>query len=163
VVGNPRSSPERRSMGALVPVSRLVIAAFLAMHASIFMAGHLLFLTILAPGNWTQHLHSPLAFVQGFVIPSGVWIPLAGLFAVRAFPTPEDTSGGREASHRIGRFCARTVLMHRAIHAAGFLSLIASSPFPLLVLPVAFRTAAEAYSGSMNETVSARVSRTPRD
>lgn len=159
LVGEPASDPAAKR--TFVPAARLVMAAFLTVHASIFMAVHLIFLTVLAPGRWTQHLQSPLAFVLDFVIPSGAWIPLAGLFAVRAIITVDDIRNGRPASRLIGGFYGRIVLMQLVIIASGFLSAAAGSPVLLLVLIVVAKTAVEIYWDSLGAIASASVSRTP--
>jgi len=121
----------------------IVLAVFLLFHGGLFMGGHLFFLTDLAPGEWRQHLGSPVDFVVNFIIPSGVWLPLAGLFVVRAVVTFHEIRGGNPAAHLIAGFYARIILMQFVIIFGGMLAMMFGSPMPLLVLMVLLKIAIE--------------------
>lgn len=119
------------------------LSLFIIVHAAIFMGVHLFLLTALARGEWTTHLSSPVDFVVNFVIPTGLWIPLAGLFGTRGVVTIEEIVDNRFAGHLIIGFYARVALMQLVIIIGGMLALAYGSPIALLVLLVLLKTAIE--------------------
>lgn len=123
----------------------LALGLFLLAHAGIFMGVHFFFLTTLAAGEWTRHLTSPADFVTGFIVPSGLWIPLGGLFAVRGILTLDEIRAKRPTSHLIAGFYARIVVMQFVILFGGMVSLFLGNPVILLVLIVGLKTCFEVY------------------
>ncbi len=65
------------------PASPFGLAAFLTLHAGIFMAVHFLFLWALFAGQWADRIHGVRAFVDQMVIGTDLWVPLLVLFVVR--------------------------------------------------------------------------------
>jgi hypothetical protein len=65
------------------PASPVGFAAFLTLHAGIFMGVHFLFLWELFAGEWSRRIHGVRAFVDQMVIGTGLWLPLLVLFVVR--------------------------------------------------------------------------------
>lgn len=140
----------------------LVLGLFLLAHGGIFMLVHFFFLTGLARGEWTNHLDSPLAFVMGFVLPAGLWIPLAGLFVVRGVLTLGEIRANRSTGHLIGGFYARIILMQFVIIGGGMIALLLGSPVPLLVLIIAAKTGVEIYWDRVAAYLAAAVAQASR-
>jgi hypothetical protein len=65
------------------PASPLGMAAFLTLHAGIFMGVHFLFLWVLFAGDWSHKIHGVRSFVDQMVIGTDLWVPLLVLFVVR--------------------------------------------------------------------------------
>jgi len=65
------------------PASPFGFAAFLTLHAGIFMGVHFLFLWELFAGEWADRIHGVRAFVDQMMIGTGLWVPLLVLFVVR--------------------------------------------------------------------------------
>jgi hypothetical protein len=61
----------------------LAIAAFITLHAGIFMGVHFLFLWELFAGPWRGKIHGVGGFVDTMIVGTGLWLPLAVLFVVR--------------------------------------------------------------------------------
>lgn len=72
-----------RFEGSDKPASPLALAAFVTVHAGIFMAVHFMFLWELFAGDWARRIHGPREFVDQIVIATGLWLPLLLLFLVR--------------------------------------------------------------------------------
>jgi hypothetical protein len=78
----------RGSLGALKfdhqpgPASPIAMAAFITLHAGIFMGVHFMFLWTLFSGEWSKKIHGVGAFIDQLVIGTDLWIPLAVLFIV---------------------------------------------------------------------------------
>ena len=64
------------------PVSPIGMAAFVTVHAGIFMGIHFMFLWILFSGEWSGKIHGFGTFIDQMVIATGLWVPLAILFVV---------------------------------------------------------------------------------
>ena len=121
-------------------VNGVGLAAFVLVHASIFMLVHFFFLTFLLPGEWTKHIGSVQEFVFGFVIPSGIWLPLLGLFRARHRPVRH--RAGAPAQNVIAGFYVRIVIMQLTILFSGFLAL-AIGGVAMLVLLIVLKTLAD--------------------
>lgn len=123
----------------------VALAVFLLFHGGLFMYGHLFFLGNLARGEWSDHMTSLNDFIFGFVLPSGLWIPLAGLFVVRGVLTIGEIRSGNSASHLIAAFYARIIVMQFVIIFGAMLAMMLGSPIPLLVLVVVLKTGIELF------------------
>lgn len=66
------------------------MAVFFTFHAGIFMGVHMLFLWSLFAGSWANRIHSVDGFIAQMVIGTGLWMPLAVLFAGRGAVTGFD-------------------------------------------------------------------------
>ena len=64
------------------PISAVGMAAFVTLHAGIFMGIHFMFLWTLFSGEWSKKIHGVGAFIDQLVIGTDLWIPLAVLFIV---------------------------------------------------------------------------------
>jgi hypothetical protein len=131
------------------------LGVFLLLHGGFFMFIHMFFLTGIAPGEWSRHLASPHAFIFGFVIPAGLWIPLAGLFAVRGALTLNEIRSNRHAGHLVAGFYMRIIVMQLVIIMGGMLALLLGNPVVLLVLIVVLKTIGEVYWDSVGPQVAA--------
>ncbi len=60
-----------------------LVAAFISVHASLFMIVHLVFLWVLFSGQWSEKIHGIHDFISQLVIGSGMWLPLLALFIGR--------------------------------------------------------------------------------
>lgn len=120
------------------------LALFVLAHAGIFMAVHLFFLTGLIPGEWSRHLNSPLGFITDFVIPSGIWLPLAGLFVMRGLLTVSDLRSGAHPGHVVVGFYARIIVLQLVILISGMAALLVGSVAMLILLVIA-KTLAEIF------------------
>jgi hypothetical protein len=69
-----------RFQGDSKPPPSLAAAAFITVHAGIFMGVHFLFLWVLFSGAWSKRIHGPTDFVREMVIGTGLWVPLLALF-----------------------------------------------------------------------------------
>lgn len=125
------------------------LGLFVLVHAGFFMGIHMFMLSGIAPGEWTRHLSSPTAFILGFIVPTGLWLPLAGLFVVRGVATWHDIRTARPVTHLIAGFYARILVMQFVIVLGGMVALLAGSPLVLLVLIVLLKTAFELYWDSL--------------
>ena len=65
------------------PASPPAVAAFITVHAGLFMAVHFLFLWFLFSGEWSKKVRGVGAFVEQIVIGTGLWVPLLVLFVGR--------------------------------------------------------------------------------
>lgn len=129
------------------------LAVFLLLHGGFFMFIHMFFLTGIAPGEWSRHLASPQAFLFGFVIPTGLWIPVAGLFAVRGALTLDEIRSNRDTGHLVAGFYLRIIVMQLVIILGGMVALLLGNPVVLLVLIVALKTIGEVYWDSVGPRV----------
>ncbi|MEA2989680.1 MAG: hypothetical protein QOG83_2391 [Alphaproteobacteria bacterium] len=59
------------------------VAAFVTLHAGIFMAVHFMFLWELFSGGWNRKIHGVREFIDQIVVASGLWAPLLVLFVGR--------------------------------------------------------------------------------
>jgi hypothetical protein len=150
------------SMGGATLSGRLFLSVFLVFHAGIFMFVHMMFLSALLPGAWNQHLGSPVSFLTGFVIQSGVWLPLLGLFLVRGTIAVSDIRNGTGGHHVIISFYARIVLMQLTIILGGFLALAVGGTF-MLALLVLFKTMADLGAGSISGFIDESLERAKRE
>ena len=114
----------------------LGLGLFILAHAGLFMTVHLFFLTSLMPGEWRSHLGNPMQFLYGFIIPSGLWLPLAGLFLVRGIINASEIESGRSAGTAIFGFYIRIVVMQFVILLGGMASALAGSQVLLALLIV---------------------------
>jgi hypothetical protein len=60
-----------------------LIAAFISVHAGLFMIVHLVFLWVLFSGQWSEKVHGIHDFISQLVIGTGMWLPLLVLFIGR--------------------------------------------------------------------------------
>jgi hypothetical protein len=132
----------RFAAGPGITVNGPALAVFVLAHASIFMLVHFFFLTFMLPGEWNQHLGSVQEFVSGFVIPSGIWLPLAGLFLVRGVIAISEIRSEAPATNVVFGFYLRIVIMQLTILFSGFLAL-AIGGTAMLVLLVVLKTLAD--------------------
>ena len=89
-----------------------------------------------------------------------LWIPLAGLFLVRAIITLGEIRSGNSPGHFIAGFYGRIVLMQFVIILGGFLTMTMGIPTVLLVLIVIFKIAFEigwvAFAPSLESAIFSR-------
>lgn len=150
----------RFASGPGTPLSGPVLAVFVLLHASIFMLVHFNFLTFLVPGEWTRHLGSVQDFVLGFIVPSGIWVPLAGLFAVRGIIVMSEIRARAPAANVIGGFYGRIIIMQFTILFSGFLAL-AVGGVAMLVLLVVLKTLADIFVDVIGGLVANAIERKP--
>jgi Family of unknown function (DUF6498) len=69
--------------GSKQPAQPLALAAFVTLHAGIFMGVHFMFLWELFSGDWPRRIHGLRDFIAQIVIATGLWVPLIALFVGR--------------------------------------------------------------------------------
>ena len=148
--------------GAKSGIGRSGLIVFIVFHAGIFMAVHLFFLSGLVPGTWAAHLRSPVDFVMNFLIPSGIWLPLAGLFIARGILTVREMRADGPLEHVIVGFYARIVLMQLTIIFGAMLALLLGGVI-MLALLIALKTAADIYLMSFGGNITAAIERANRE
>ena len=148
--------------GAKAGIGRSGLVVFITFHAGIFMAVHLFFLSALVPGSWAAHLNSPIDFIFGFVVPSGVWLPLAGMFIARGVLTAREVREGGRVDHVIIGFYARIVLMQITIIFGAMLALLLGGVI-MLALLIALKTAADIYIVAFGGNIMAAIERANRE
>lgn len=134
----------------------LGIGLFILAHAGIFMFVHLFILGGVMPGVWQQHLSSPMAFISGFVIPTGLWWSLAGLFVAHGLVTFEDMRAGLPADGAVVGLYIRIFVMQLAILLGGMLSLLLGSHL-LLALLIVVKTGLEIWAERAGASIAFRI------
>jgi hypothetical protein len=130
--------------GGLRP-SGVGLGLFLLLHAGVFMAVHLFILAGTMPGDWLRHLGSPLDFILGFVVPTGIWVPLAGLFIIRGIFAVDEISRGAPLVHLIVSFYLRIFLMQAAILLGAMGAMMLGSAAVILAILVVLKTLLDLY------------------
>lgn len=130
------------------------LAAFVTLHAGIFMAVHLFMLLGLfgtsRPGSTTD----PSGLIWDLVVNRGLWMPLLALFIVRGIFALADRRAGVSTGPVIIAFYVRILVMQFTVLLGGWILLIAL-PFGLdhsiggVALLILLKTAAEFSSGSL--------------
>lgn len=127
------------------------LAIFLALHAGIFMAVHLVFILTLFGGGWIGRIDRPAGFVSEVIVGTGLWLPLAGLFLLRGLITLSEMSASTRTEPVVTGFYVRIVVMQFTVILAGFLALGIGGSLAGLVLLVAFKTIADLAAGPLAE------------
>lgn len=148
-------------MGARVAGSgnaagRIGTAAFLTVHAGIFMTVHFLFLWTLFAGGWADVVHGPRDFVTAVVIGTGLWLPLLILFVVRGwgilgwvvlprlpFLPADDRPPRPDEPALLAGLYVRIFIMQVALIFGGWVTLLLGGNMGVLVLLVLAKTAAD--------------------
>lgn len=123
----------------------LIKACILSVHAAIFMSVHMMFLWVMFAGEWSARVTDARSFVDQLVIGTGVWLPLALLFAVRGVFTLlglflPDLAGRLGAAPDAGNdrtlraFYARVVTMHITIIAGGWVIIMLGNQKALIAV-----------------------------
>lgn len=137
-----------------------VIAFFVLVHAGFFMALHLYFLhSAFGVTNAAEHGSLEGALLH-MVIDDGLWVPLAGLFFVRALVTLNALRNHEPPQRFVIGFYFRIVVMQIAIICGGMLTLAFGSVAALAML-VAVRLGFELAVPSVEDYVE-RVAARPR-
>jgi hypothetical protein len=126
--------------------SGIGLGLFLIAHAGIFMAVHMFILSGVMPGEWLKHLGSPVDFVLGFVIPSGIWLPLVGVFLIRGIIAIDELRRGAPLLHMIIAFYLRIILMQTAILLGAMAALLLGSAAMILAVLVVLKTLIDLYT-----------------
>jgi hypothetical protein len=113
----------------------LAVALFVLVHAGFFMAIHMFFL------HFAFHVGSgsgkPLPeTILAMVLDAKLWIPLAGLFVIRALVTADALRRGESVDRHLVGFYFRIVVMQLAILGGGFLLVLLGVQAVLLMLIV---------------------------
>jgi len=120
------------------------LALFFTLHAGIFMAVHLLLLSVLLPGTWNQYLGSPVRFIASYIIPSGIWLPLAGFFVFHGVIAVSNMRNREPLKHAVAEFYSRIVVMQFVVIFGGFLAMTTGSTGMLVIL-IGMKTALDIY------------------
>jgi hypothetical protein len=131
------------------------IALFVLVHAGFFMGIHLFFLHFAFEVTNIAHYGSLPAALLGMLLDEGLWVPLAGLFVVRALATYDVLRRGEPVQRSIIGFYYRIVVMQLAIILGGFL-MFAIGPVAALVALVMVRLGFELTIPSVEDYVEER-------
>ncbi len=154
-----------RPMNQMGLGGRIGLALFIAVHAGIFMAVHLVFLWGLFSGDWSGRIHGIGDFVRELIIGTDLWIPLALLFVVRGWlvlsppvrrrwSVAGEDEGGVIAGgdNFIVDLYLRIFVMQATIIIGAWFALMAGSSTAALALLVVLKTAAEvSYDAIMRQ------------
>lgn len=114
-------------------------AIFLAIHAGIFMTVHMMFLWSMFGGAWEAVISGPIALFRTMLIEQGLWVPLAGLFAVRGILTlagligvAPDAASDKAAIYDLYR---RIIVLQLTLIAGGWATkLVGGSTGPVILV-----------------------------
>ena len=153
-----------RPMNQMGLGGRIGLALFIAVHAGIFMAVHLVFLWGLFSGDWSGRIHGIGDFVRELIIGTDLWIPLVLLFVVRGWLVLSPPvrcrwvwPGGRGGviaggDNFIVDLYLRIFVMQATIIIGAWFALMAGSSTAALALLVVLKTAAEvSYDAIMRQ------------
>lgn len=137
-----------------------LIAAFIAVHAGLFMIVHLVFLWVLFSGQWSEKVHNLHDFIDQIVIGTGMWLPLLVLFIGRGLmmlfemvqpallrrigikgPIIPDTSSSLDSGIISGLYI-RIIVLQVTIILGGWITILFGGRAPL-VLVIAIKTAVD--------------------
>ena len=110
------------------------MAGFILLHGGFFMAIHLYFLHFAFEVTQADMHGSLPAAILHMVLEDGLWVPLAGLFLVRALVTLNALRRGEPAQRYVIGFYFRIVVMQLAIIGGGMLLVFFGTQGPLLIL-----------------------------
>lgn len=145
-----------RVSGSRNAAGRVGTAAFLTVHAGIFMTVHFLFLWTLFAGAWAGVVQGPRDFVTKVVIGTGLWLPLLILFVVRGWgilgaqiaarlpflPAGDRPPAPDEPALLAGLY-VRIFIMQVALIFGGWVTLLLGGNMGVLVLLVLAKTAVD--------------------
>ncbi len=120
------------------------VALFFTFHAGIFMAVHLMFLNVMLPGAWNQHLGSPIRFVTDYVIPTGIWLPLAGFFVFHGVIAARNMHNREPLKHTVAEFYSRIIVMQFVVIFGGFIAMMTGGTGMLIIL-IGMKTVCDIY------------------
>lgn len=136
---------------------RVAVAAFITVHAGIFMIVHFVFLWALFSGEWADRIHGPGDFVREMVVGTDLWIPLALLFVVRGAPVvgppirrrlgmivPESADRPSAENPVLGLY-VRIFVMQATIIIGAWFAILAGDSIAPLVLLVVLKTVVEVF------------------
>ncbi len=132
------------------------IGAFIALHASVFMAVHLFFLMSIFEGR-----SGPLEMITGPVLGAGLLFALGGMFVIRGLLTFADHFGGQQTAPAVIGFYVRIIIMQVTILAAVGPAMFFGGTIALVVL-IALKTVADIGGGILGELIAARMPAKPR-
>jgi uncharacterized protein DUF6498 len=155
------------------PASPIGLAAFIALHAGIFMFVHFLFLWELFAGEWSQRIHGVGDFVSQMVIGTGLWVPLLVLFLVRGAlmlydgikpalrrrlglvaPTPVEQPAPGPGENIIFGLYIRIFIMQVTIIIGAWFALIAGSAGTLAFM-IMVKTAVDVWFEALSDRIRA--------
>ena len=134
------------------------MAIFLLLHGGFFMGIHLFFLhSAFEVTNVEEHGSLPDAILH-MVFEDGLWLPLAGLFVIRALVTMQALHRQEQVQRHVVGFYFRIVVMQFAIILGGFL-LVITGMMGALIMLVLVRIGFELGVSSIEDYVDRHVER----
>ncbi len=128
------------------------LAAFIAVHAGIFMGVHMGFLWGLFRDGAFGDVTGPLSFFDIVVIGTGIWAPLLGLFIVRGVATIDDARAGRPVEPAVIGLYVRVFIMQITILVSGWLLILMGGTAGIVVL-VLIKTAFDLMSDRVGQYI----------
>jgi hypothetical protein len=134
--------------GKVQPASTFFLVGFFALHAGMFLLGHLLFLWVIFSGEWLKTIHSVHDFFHGLFVANGIWAALILFFlthwvAFLVHSKPVETAAdGSKADPVAGivlPLYGRIIIMQVAIIFGAWLANELGSLAPLLIV-IALKT-----------------------
>lgn len=132
------------------------MALFVLAHAGIFMFVHLFMLQGILDMDVPSGAIFNVAGIVDLVFDGRLWLPLAGLFVIRALMTWETLRTGDSVDRQLIGFYFRIVVMQFAILGGGFLSFFIG-PLAALIMLVLVRVGFELAIPSIEDYVEAHI------
>lgn len=131
----PRQPIRLFSSPANAATTGIGMALFVLAHAGLFMFVHLFFLQGVF-GMETGMAPVDAASLVALVLDGGLWLPLAGLFVIRALMTFDALRRRDSVDRQLIGFYFRIVVMQLAIIGGGFLVILLGAQAALIMLVI---------------------------
>jgi hypothetical protein len=136
VTAMPRQPIRLFSSPAQPATTGIGMALFVLAHAGVFMFVHLFMLQGLFGLDLGAGSVLDISGIIAFVLDGRLWLPLAGLFLIRALMTYESLRKGDNVDRQLTGFYFRIVVMQFAILGGGFLGIFLGAQAALIMLVI---------------------------
>jgi hypothetical protein len=155
-----------KPLDGMSTIGRIALAAFITLHAGIFMAVHFFFLWILFSGEWANRITGVGSFMRVMIVGTDLWLPLAFLFVVRGalvmVPALRRRLGivgdapPADAENPVFGLYVRIVVMQFTIILGAWFAVLAGDSVGPLILLIALKTAVDLFSERIARHVAAK-------
>ena len=136
VTAMPRQPIRLFSSPAQPATTGIGMALFVLAHAGVFMFVHLFMLQGLFDMDLGAGSVLDISGIVALVLDGRLWLPLAGLFVIRALMTYESLRKGDNVDRQLTGFYFRIVVMQFAILGGGFLGIFLGAQAALIMLVI---------------------------
>lgn len=136
VTAMPRQPIRLFSSSAQPATTGIGMALFVLAHAGVFMFVHLFMLQGLFGLDLGAGSVLDIGGIVALVLDGRLWLPLAGLFLIRALMTYESLRKGDNVDRQLTGFYFRIVVMQFAILGGGFLAIFLGAQAALIMLVI---------------------------